>query len=175
MGNPDPAFYVGDITWLPVVKEFYWEVELDDVLVGGESLRLCQHDRDDGKCRAVFDTGTSLLAAPPEDVSVLLSHIGINPSCDNFDALPTITYVFGGARFDLEPQHYIRRNDISGYCKSSFMPLDVPPPKGPLWVMGDVFFRKFYITFDRENSRVGVGKNLILFVSPFFLDKNEGR
>ncbi len=28
LGDPDPSLYVGDISWLPVVKEFYWEVVL---------------------------------------------------------------------------------------------------------------------------------------------------
>lgn len=41
-------------------------------------------------------------------------------------------------------------------CRRAFMPLDVDPPRGPLWVLGDIFLRKYFVIFDRDQKRIGI-------------------
>jgi len=47
-------------------------------------------------------------------------------------------------------------NLINEECQPAFMPIDVPAPRGPLFVFGEYFMKKFYTVFDRDENVVGL-------------------
>ncbi|KAG0461029.1 hypothetical protein HPP92_021326 [Vanilla planifolia] len=58
-GGSDPNHYKGEHTYVPVTRKGYWQFEMGDVLIGGQTTGFCS-----GGCAAIADSGTSLLAGP---------------------------------------------------------------------------------------------------------------
>eukprot|EP00750_Incisomonas_marina_P002254 INCI12174.1.p1 GENE.INCI12174.1~~INCI12174.1.p1 ORF type:complete len:367 (-),score=37.95 INCI12174.1:589-1689(-) len=84
-GEPDPKYFHGNITWLPVRKKFYWEVQMDDLAIGGKRTSFCLPPfggANGNGCKMVFDTGTSLIAGPSRDIRVLLETLSVCCRCD---------------------------------------------------------------------------------------------
>ena len=330
LGGVDPAHHVGEHTWLNVTREGYWQIAIDDVLVGGRSAGRCGAKG----CAAIVDTGTSLLAGPTDVIEAINAKLGARSVlgeecrstvdaygdellddlenfsvdevcagiglCDDPDAhladgsathtrttrvsesvaslrritdgakvararrllaaqrldpgaarerrgaassspfdafststasgvscsacrlgvsyaksllasnatraaiidqvkglcelipskggesaldcaavdakgperLPDVAFALGGEVFSLTPEQYVLRVSTGGanpdgkhdgpgapeQCISGFMGLDVPPPMGPLWILGDVFIGPYHSVFDHSNARVGLAR-----------------
>jgi len=162
LGEPNPDLYEGEIRYLRVSKPFYWQLLLKDIKIGDEYQNVCP----DGPCKIVVDTGTSLLTGPSDSMAVLLERLHIESDCDEDASLPPITYILmderGSHEFVIESDFYVVKSFAKHsdtlrpkYCKPGFMALDVPAPRGPLWILGDVFMKKFYTEFDRDNQSLG--------------------
>jgi hypothetical protein len=111
-------------------------------------------------------------------VNSLVTELNIDPNCSNFEELPDIKiYLYAQKGYKdknidikeitLRPDDYIvngnrikqsfkQINDFKENCKLAFMPVDVPKPKGPLFIFGEYFLKKFYCVFDWEEMVVGI-------------------
>ena len=284
LGGVDPAHFVGTHTWLPVTRKGYWQVAMDDLLVGGAPAGKCGTKG----CAAIVDTGTSLLAGPTDVVQAINDKIGAKSilgeecrvmidqyggdliddlsmftpaqvctavglcasssssssssstktkstssvatarrllaekhgirgafetteenvggplachtckvavkyaksmlaenatrveilnemkslcdliptrggeaavDCGALPNMPVVEFLLGGRKFALAPEQYVLKiaaGQGESQCISGFMGLDVPPPMGPLWILGDVFIGPYHTVFDYGNARVGL-------------------
>jgi len=141
-------YLASDIVWAPVKVQSWWQVGIEDITFDNTPKQLCG-----GGCQVAVDTGTSMLAGPSELVDKLSNMVGAKDDCSNFDSLPKVGFQVGDKVLNLMPDDYMDKS--ASDCSFSLMALDVPPPKGPLFIFGDPFLRRFVTIYDRQEARVG--------------------
>ncbi|KAI0750805.1 aspartic peptidase A1 [Daedaleopsis nitida] len=154
-GGIDDSAYSGSLHYVPVRRKAYWEVELEKVGLGDDELEL-------DNTGAAIDTGTSLIALPTDMAEMLNTQIGAKKSwngqytvdCAKVPSLPDLTLTFGGKPYVLKGTDYVL--EVQGTCMSSFTGMDINlPGGGSLWIIGDVFLRKYYTVYDLGKNAVG--------------------
>lgn len=132
-GGIDENRYTGDITWSPVTRKGYWEIELQNIKFNDQYLNTFSMG-------AAIDTGTSLLVAPRSVAETINSQLGgkldgygqYTVDCSTISSLPEFCFVFSEKEFCLQGTDYILQLDEE--CISGFVGMDIPPPAGPLWI-----------------------------------------
>ena len=159
LGGIDPSHYSGTMTKIPLSSDTYWETKLDGIeLAGfGNVTKVI---------KAVFDTGTSLLAGPVAEVAVIAKAVGATPliegeytvDCGKIATMPDLTIYVGGAPYVLTAKDYVLNVENLGIeCLLGMVGIDIPTPAGPLWILGDVFQRKFYTAYYWPTSSSDMG------------------
>jgi len=159
LGGINSEKYTGEISYVPLISETYWEFALGGMTMNGKSVTTVT--------KAIADTGTSLLAGPAADVKAIATAVGaqpviINPNeytidCSKISSLPDLDIEIAGKTYTLTGADYVDKVSQGGatICLFGMVAIDIPAPRGPLWIMGDVFLRKFYTVFDMGNERLG--------------------
>jgi len=176
-GGYEPERAESDLSWAPVAMQHlgYWQVHIKRVLMGDEILEECT----DGSCRAILDTGTSLLGVPREASRIMHralarpvpdAMIDENGSANKVDCRSLsggvdLHFDLGdGLVVTLSPEDYSRPNPINitadnvtrPYCRSLLLPLDMKAPVGPnIFIWGEPMLRKYYTIFDWKSRRIG--------------------
>jgi len=155
----DPGHFVGELHYVPVSRQAYWQFEVDSVEVDGQSVST--------KFQAIADTGTSMLVGPRAEIERIHELIGAKQDprfgtmytidCDKLDTMPDIVFNIGGKAFPLKPSQYVTKFDNPGrsFCLSG---LGISP-NHDLWILGDVFIGPYYTVFDKGANRVGFAQS----------------
>lgn len=139
----------------------YWQVKVHAIRIGNRTLDYCKEG-----CRAVVDTGTSLLGVPSAVASEMRSSLQHQASpegnCRSTEG-PDLHIDLGSVTVTLTPNDYSRlqmppeQDDPSvPVCMPMMMQIDLPEPLGPkLFILGEPVLQRYYTGFDSKAARVG--------------------
>ncbi|KAF9574925.1 hypothetical protein EC968_004926 [Mortierella alpina] len=149
-GGIDSSKYTGELTYVPVTKQGYWQVAIEDVGYNGQSLGLAS--------QGIIDTGTTLIIVGDEAAASIHSNIGgafndpkdgwIVP-CSLKDSFDYISFTMANTAFKVAVADlaYEGVRDGSENCISG-----VQGGQKALWILGDVFIKNNYCVFSQTSS-----------------------
>ncbi|XP_064162212.1 renin-like [Anguilla rostrata] len=153
LGGTDPNYYTGTFQYLQTNQLGKWELGMK-----GEGYVQRSKRRD--LARGYSERGPS--NRPQVDttgpgVTITGPPHGYIVNCNLVKSLPSISFQFNGVDYPLTDEDYIQWQSQFGEdtCTVTFRGLDVPPPTGPIWVLGANFIARYYTEFDRRNNRIG--------------------
>lgn len=173
LGGVDEDHYQGEFLHVPVIETVpgrwgYWAFKMDDLQLGGESVTSVR--------KAIVDSGTSLMGVPESDLAAIATKVGATHlapfgplykeyKVDCAAPSPDLDFVIGGKKLTLTKDQYVLKN--GPMCLLAMIGIDVPEPAGPLYILGDVFMRVYYVKHDFDKKELGfanVTKDTNLFV-----------
>ncbi|XP_054037714.1 beta-secretase 2 isoform X2 [Rissa tridactyla] len=177
LGGIEPSLYKGDIWYTPVKEEWYYQVEILKLEVGGQNLELdCREYNAD---KAIVDSGTTLLRLPQKVFSAVVQAIARTSLIQEFSSgfwtgSQLACWDKTERPWSLFPKLsiYLRDENSSRSFRISILPqLYIQPILGigenlqcyrfgissstNALVIGATVMEGFYVIFDRAQRRVG--------------------
>jgi len=173
-GGYNPDHLHGELTFAPVAmpEHGHWQVKILGIRIGGATMPWCNNAS--AGCRAVVDTGTSLIAAPRDIQWQLQDLLGTEIAdrehgCKDLRNQLLEFDLMGGFTVELASQELAHsavlrtssdmNNTNRTVCVPTIMPLALPEPLGPnLFILGEPVLRKFYTVYNWEKKQIGFGR-----------------
>jgi hypothetical protein len=165
LGGYDTSKVANDtlFSWIDLSDTFYWRVILKGTTYGTKQLDISAD-------RAILDTGTSLTYFPSSDFAKVWAEISSGRNWgyssttgfrawewDSEDDFEDITLHLDGYIFYFSKKAYITVDSgvLQNICEFWIDELDFNVGR-PSILLGDSFFRNYYIYHDAENTRLGM-------------------
>ncbi|KAG0053850.1 hypothetical protein BGZ83_000324 [Gryganskiella cystojenkinii] len=153
-GGIDTSKFTGELTYVPVSQQGYWQVAIDGVSAGGQDLGQSS--------QGIVDTGTTLVIvsdAAAQAIHGTIQGASNDPNngwvvpCSLKTSTDNVSFTMGGTAFNVPVADlaYEDLGDGSGNCFSG-----VQGGQNDLWILGDVFIKNNYCVFDQGNSQIGI-------------------
>merc|ERR1712129_29164 len=104
----------------------------------------------------------SLLAGPESDVQAIAQLLGADTSqgvlivyCDSIASMPDLTFTLGGGWASHGTDFTLKVSEMVLQRQGNACVLGIQPSPAPLWILGDVFMRKYYTVHDYGQKRLG--------------------
>jgi hypothetical protein len=154
-GGVNPKRFTGVVSYVPVTKRGFWEITLGGVKVGSASITNTTF-------HSIVDSGTSFIMGPTADINKIAKAVNATPESDGTYTIDchssgsAISFSLGDKQYAIEKADYTFDGG-DGNCYLPFQGFDEN-----LWILGDVFMRKYYTIFDygtpSTGPRVGFAK-----------------
>lgn len=177
MGGIEPTLYKGSIWYTPIKEEWYYQVEVLKLEVGGQNLNLdCQEYNTD---KAIVDSGTTLLRLPHNVFNAVVDAIIATSLIQQFSSgfwtgTTLACWTKGETQWSIFPKIsiYLRGMNASQSFRITIMPqlyiqlvadvdnslecyrFGIASSTSGL-VIGATVMEGFYVTFDRAQKKVG--------------------
>ncbi|KAF9960975.1 hypothetical protein BGZ72_005278 [Mortierella alpina] len=149
-GGIDSTKYSGSLTYVPVTKQGYWQVLIQDASFNGASLGQTS--------QGIIDTGTTLVIVGDAAAAAIHKKIpgSINDPnngwlvpCSVSSSTANVGFAMGGKTFNVPVADlaYEDVGDGSGKCVSG-----IQGGQDGLWILGDVFIKNNYCVFSQTSS-----------------------